>query len=50
MSIPTSFLEDLIDSCVMEGGRLSGAFSSFLIHPSSLPLLLLAIIKQEGRV
>jgi len=67
-----SFLEDLIDACVMEWeesmkyeGRmmkwssLSGAFSSFIIHPSSLhPLLrltadspdLLAVIKQEGAV
>jgi len=57
-----SFLEDLIDACVMEGeerikyeGRrmkwshLSGALSSFIIHPSSL-LSLLAVIKAEGRV
>jgi len=41
-----SFLEDLIDACVMEGhesmnyegrmmkwGSLSGSFSSFIIHP-----------------
>ncbi len=43
----------------MKWGIWSGAFSSFIIHPSSfLPLLrltaaspdLLAIIKQEGRV
>ena len=53
MSTPASFLEDLIDACVMEGeesmkyeGRmmkwssLSGALSSFIIQPSSLrPLL-----------
>ena len=70
-----SFLEDLIDACVMEGhesmkyeGRmmkwnsLSGAFSSFILHPSSFILhpssfilhpcgcSLLAVIKQEGRV
>ena len=57
-----SFLEDLIDACVMEGhesmkyeGRmmkwssLSGAFSSFIIHNSSF-LSLLAVIKQDGRV
>jgi len=49
MSTPASFLEDLIDACVMEGeermkyegrmmkwGSLSGAFSSFITHPSSL--------------
>ena len=49
MSAPASFLEDLIDACVMEWeesmkdegrmmkwGSLSGAFSSFIIHPSSL--------------
>jgi len=47
---PASFLEDLIDACVMEWeesmkyeGRmmkwssLFGAFSSFIIQPSSLP-------------
>jgi len=52
-----SFLEDLIDACVMETwkrmkyegrimkwGRLSGAFSSFILHPSSF-LGLLAVIK-----
>jgi hypothetical protein len=44
-----AFLEDLIDACVMESGermkyegrmmkwdRSSGAFSSFIIHPSTL--------------
>ncbi len=65
-----AFLEDLIDACVMESGERmkyegrmmkrrsgSGAFSSFITHPSSfLSRLtadspdLLAIIKQEGRV
>ena len=44
---------------MMKWGRLTDAFSSFIIHPSSLrPLLrltadspdLLAIIKQEGEV
>jgi len=46
MSTPASNLEDLIDACVMEGhesmnyegrmmkwSRLSGSFSSFIIHP-----------------
>jgi hypothetical protein len=64
----SSFLEDLIDAGwekrndevrMMKWGSLSGAFSSFITHPSSLrPLLrltadspdLLAVIKQEGKV
>jgi len=72
MNTPARFLKDLIDGCVLEReesmkyeGRmmkwssLSGAFSSFIIQPSSLPSLLrltadspdlLAVIKLEGRV
>jgi len=65
---PASSLEDLIEAGwermkyegrMMKWGSLPGAFSSFIIHPSSLrPLLrltadssdLLAVIKQEGKV
>lgn len=69
---PASSLEDLIEAGwermnyegrMMKWGGLSGAFSPFIIHPSSLrpelsPLLrltadssdLLAVIKQEGKV
>jgi len=36
----------------MKWGSLSGAFSSFIIHPSSFSPRpdLLAVIKQEGKV
>jgi len=62
---PASFLEDLIDACVMEWeermkdegrmmkwGSLSGAFSSFIIHPSPFSPRpdLLGVILKEGRV
>jgi len=77
MNAPANFLEDLIDACVLEWeermrydgrmmkwGHLPGAFSSFIIHPSTflshrlrrLRRLtadspdLLAVIKAEGRV
>jgi len=72
MRASASFLEDLVEAGwerkndegrMMKWGGLSGAFSSFIIYPSSLrpalrPLLrltadssdLLAVIKQEGKV